>query len=163
MPIPQKNVSIICGIAKNRAIGFKGKLLWHISADLKHFKAITTGHVIMMGEKTYESVGKPLPNRTNVILTKSENYLAEGCIIEHDLEHALQKYSQEEEIFIIGGGQIYKAGLPFASKLYLTVIDKIPEQADTYFPEFVNDFKEIKSEAAEEGELKFRFVELIRN
>ena len=102
---------MIAAIAsENRALGKNNKLIYHIPEDLKRFKELTSGHVIIMGRKTFESIGQPLPNRTSIVITRDPDYFAEGCIVVHSLDEALQK-PQEEEVFIIGGGQIYKEAI----------------------------------------------------
>ncbi|MBT4277700.1 dihydrofolate reductase [Candidatus Falkowbacteria bacterium] len=152
-------LSIICVIGKNREIGFQNKLLWDIPEDMKHFKDVTFGCTVIMGDKTFESIGKALPGRKNIIVTRDENYKAEGCEVSNSLEDTLTwAKEQDKEIFVIGGGQIYKQSLPWADKLYLTLVEDAPE-ADTFFPDF-SGFKEIKSsEQKEHNKIKFRFVE----
>lgn len=150
--------SIIVVIGKNREIGCNNKLLWHIPEDLKRFKQITTGHPIVMGRLTYESIGKPLPNRTNIVIArKEENFSSPGIEVANSIEDALElakKSPGGEEIFICGGGSIYKQTIGLADKLYLTVVDDEPE-ADTYFPDY-SDFKNIKSEEGHEtDEIKY--------
>lgn len=131
-------ISIIAAVGQNRAIGKDNKLLWHISADLKKFKSLTTGHAIIMGRKTFESIGKPLPNRTNIIVSRNENYKIDGCITLNSLDNALKQAKDESEVFIIGGGELYKQALPLAHKMYLTMVfDDF--DADTFFPEFDED------------------------
>jgi dihydrofolate reductase len=132
------NISIVASIGKNNELGINNKLLWHLSDDLKNFKEITTGHTIVMGEKTYESIGKPLPNRRNIIITRIKDYEKAGCEVAHSPEDVLKLTENDNEIFIIGGGQIYKLFLPIANKLYLTEVDTSLE-ADTFFPKFNQD------------------------
>lgn len=149
-------------MGKNRAIGRNNKLLWNIPDDLKHFKKITTGHAVIMGRKTFESIGRPLPNRANIIITRDKNFKAAGCIIYHSLDEALDFAKQKnEEIFIIGGGQIYEQALPYADKLYLTIIDDEPK-ADTFFPDYLK-FKNIISEENKKyDKIKYKFMELTK-
>ena len=158
-------ISIICIIAKNRAIGLKNKLLYDIPDDLKHFQTITTGHVVIMGENTFHSMNdKPLLNRVNIILTLDNNFKAENCLIAHSFEESIEfgKAQNKGEIFFIGGGMIYKQALPLADKLYLTIVEDEPTQADTFFPDY-GEFKNIvKTEARESNGYKYSFVELIR-
>jgi dihydrofolate reductase len=128
-------LSAIVAMASNRAIGRDNKLPWHLPADLKHFKEITTGNPILMGRKTYESIGRPLPNRTNIIMTRDGSYSAKGCFVVTSIEAALQLAAEENksEIFVIGGAEIYKQLLPRIQRIYLTVIhDDI--EGDTFFP-----------------------------
>ena len=123
---------------KNRLIGGENKLLWNIPGELKRFKEITTGHPIIMGRKTHESIGRVLPNRTNIIITRDQDYHVEGAEIAHSLEKALQLAKTKEggeEVFVIGGGQIYQQALPLADRLYVTVVDGEYE-GDTYFPDY---------------------------
>ncbi len=141
-------ISIIAIVAKNRAIGFQNKLLYSIPEDMKHFKDTTTGHAVIMGENTFHSMnGKPLPNRVNIILTLDKNFKAENCLIAYSLDEAVEigKAQNKGEIFFIGGGMIYKQALPLADKLYLTVVDDEPKQADTFFPDY-SEFKNIASQ-----------------
>lgn len=158
-------ISLIAIIAKNRAIGFNNKLLYDIPEDLKHFRSITAGHAVIMGENTFHSLNdKPLPNRLNIVLTKKENFMAEGCLIAHSLEQAIElaKARNPGEIFFIGGGQVYAQALSLADKLYLTIVDDEPKQADTFFPDY-GEFKNIiKKEARESNGYKYSFTELTK-
>lgn len=113
-------VSIIVAVAENGVIGDRNTLLWHISEDLKHFKRTTTGHPVVMGRKTFESLGRPLPNRTNVVITRQALELP-GCTTAHSLEEALALFPADEEVFVIGGAQIYAAALPVADRFYLLI------------------------------------------
>ena len=140
-------LSLIAAMASNRVIGHKGDIPWKIPGEQKMFKEITLGHTVIMGRKTYETLGRPLPDRTNVVITRQTDYQAPGCIIAHDLDAALASCSADEnEAFICGGGQLYHQALPMADKIYLTVLSqKIP--VDTYFPEIPEaDFKMTTSE-----------------
>lgn len=128
--------SIIVAMGKEREIGVGPSLPWRIPEDMRRFKELTTGHTIIMGRKTYESIGKPLPNRTNIIVTKNQNYEAPGCIVVHSLDEALEKTDPGEEVFVIGGATIYKQTLPVADKMYVTEVDEIYPDADVFFPEF---------------------------
>lgn len=128
-------VSILVAYDRNRAIGHGNKLPWHLPEDLKRFKALTMGHHIVMGRKTFESIGKPLPGRTNVVITRELGYLAEGSIVVDSLERALEVAKDDSEIFILGGAQIFLQMLPFCDRIYATEIDAAFD-ADTYFPEF---------------------------
>ena len=115
-------VSLICAASQNGVIGRDNRLPWRLPADLAHFKRLTTGHHILMGRKTWESIGKPLPNRANIIITRQAKFQAEGCLVAHSLEKALALCSDDEEIFVIGGAEIYRQVLPVANKIYLTRI-----------------------------------------
>src|ERR1035437_7501180 len=127
-------ISLIAAISRNNVIGRDNKLLWNMPADMKHFREKTSGHTVIMGRKTFESIGKPLPNRKNIIITRDKTYLRHGVDIVNSLEEALQLASLEQgkefeenqdevEVFIIGGGEIYKQAIDKADKLYITVID----------------------------------------
>ncbi|MPQ45621.1 dihydrofolate reductase [Marinifilum sp. N1E240] len=131
-------LSIIVAASRNNVIGRDNQLIWRLSADLKRFKALTTGHTIIMGRKTFDSIGKPLPNRTSIIITKQEDYKMEGCIVVHSLEEALQAVTNDEKVFIIGGGTIYKEAIDKADELFLTLVHAEFE-GDTYFPEIKNE------------------------
>lgn len=155
---------MIAAIASgNRALGKDNKLIYHIPEDLKRFKEITSGHTVVMGRKTFESIGKPLPNRTNIVISHDPSYTVLGIIVTHSLESALEKAQdiENEEIFIIGGGQIYQQALPLADKLYLTIVEGSPD-ADTFFPDY-SDFKKVVFEEEHESEgLKYKFLTLER-
>ena len=131
------HISIIAAMGRNRAIGYKNTLPWRLPADLQRFKQLTLGHHILMGRKTYESIGRPLPGRTSIIITRQPNFQAEGCLIAHSLDEAitLAQSRGEQEVFIIGGAEIYAQALSIADRMYLTLVDAEPE-ADAFFPEF---------------------------
>ena len=132
-------ISLIVAMATNRAIGLDNKMPWHLSADLKKFKAITMGSPIVMGRKTYESIGRPLPGRSNIIISRNLDYQQTDCLVFNDIKTAIAASSKDaEEIFIIGGAELYKATLPLADNLYLTLINQ-EFTGDTFFPEI--DFK----------------------
>ena len=155
-------ISIIVAIAgEKRVIGRKGGLPWHLPEELKWFKTITMGHPIIMGRKTYESIGRILPGRTNIIIAHDPNYSVEGGLVVDSLEEAL-RYAQGkldgDEIFIIGGGQIYEEAINLADKLYLTYIDKEVE-GDTFFPDY-SEFKKISESDWQEYEgTRYKFLE----
>ncbi len=127
-------VSIIVAVAENGVIGSDNQLIWHLSDDLKNFKKITSDHCIIMGRKTFESIGRPLPNRTNIVLSRNKNYKIEGCIVLDSLSRALtySKEKGEEEAFVIGGQAVYNAAYDIADKLYLTKVKASPP-GDAYF------------------------------
>lgn len=127
-------VTVIAAIAANNALGKNNDLIWHLPADLKRFKKTTTGHHIIMGRNTYESIGKPLPNRTTIIITRNTKYKVDGCIIVHSLDEALKVAKQDETPFIIGGAQIYKQAISIVDKLDITEVHHSFE-ADVFFPE----------------------------
>lgn len=126
-------VSIVVAIAENYAIGKNNQLLWHMPADLKHFKQITTGHTVIMGRKTYQSVGKPLPNRRNIIVTRQDIRI-EGCEVVNSIGDALELCINEQEVFIVGGAEIYQLAMSKTDRIYLTIIHHSFD-ADTLFPE----------------------------
>lgn len=131
-------ISIIAAIGKNNELGKKNQLLWNLPADMKHFKETTSGHTVIMGQKTYESIGKALPNRRNIVLTREKDFKAEGVEISDSLEKTIASFQDsDEEVFIIGGGQIYKQSLDYADKLYITHVDMADKDADTFFPEII--------------------------
>lgn len=139
------SINIIAVIDLNGALGYKNKLLCHLPNDLKRFKELTTNNYVVMGRKTYESIGKPLPNRTNIVLTKNKNYYPSPEIsIYHKPEKLLEDYYKHSdanaELFICGGGEIYKKFLSIADKIYLTVIDHQFNNADVFFPKINLDF-----------------------
>ena len=126
--------SIIVAVSENNVIGNENKLLWNLPADLKHFKETTSGYSIIMGRKTFESIGKPLPNRKNIIISRNKNFKAEGCIIVDSLKEAMfNGIDKNAEMFIIGGGEIYKQSINIVSKIYLTKVHHNFD-GDTFFP-----------------------------
>ena len=129
-------ITIIAAIAKNNALGKNNDLIWHLPADLKRFKKVTTGHHILMGRNTFESIGRPLPNRTTIIITKNENYVQEGCLIANSVEQAIEMAHEDDQIFIIGGAQVYEYAMKhdFADALDITLVHH-EFDADVYFPE----------------------------
>ena len=158
-------MSIICAIAQNRAIGKNNQLLWHIKKDFQHFKEKTLGHVMLMGQRTYESIGKPLPGRTTVVVSSDPDFnpVGENVHVCRTLEDGIVKAKEveKEEIFICGGGSVYAQTIGMVDKLYLTIVEQDFE-ADTFFPEY-SEFKNVVSEKEdEEGDFKFRFVELTK-
>lgn len=161
-------ISIIVAIAKDNVIGKDNKLLWHISEDLKRFKKITTGKKMIMGRKTFESLPGILPNREHIVLTRDNNFNVDSdkVTIEHDFNSVLQRYLEcEDEVFIIGGAEIYKQFLPYAKKLYLTKVDEEFE-GDTHFPgiNYSNYNTEYTSEKFidEKNGFHYTFVNLIQ-
>jgi dihydrofolate reductase len=128
-------LSLIVAVARNRVIGLNNALPWHLPEDLKRFRALTTGHHIIMGRKTYESLNRLLPERTTVIVTRNSSYDVPGAVIVHTLEQALEACAGDDEAFIIGGAELYREGLTLAHKMYITEIDAAFE-GDVAFPEF---------------------------
>ncbi|MEK4249955.1 dihydrofolate reductase [Paenibacillus sp. FSL W7-1287] len=145
-------ISLIAAMSRERAIGANNQMLWHLPKELAHFKRTTLNKTVVMGRKTYESLGRPLPNRRNVILTRQQDLHIEGCEIVHTIEEALQKYG-DEELMITGGGEIYELFLPIADRLYLTKVEVDIAHADAYFPEFdEQEFTLTSSEFVESDE-----------
>ena len=129
------SLSIIAAVDKNQLIGNRGEIPWELPADLKYFKETTMGAPVIMGRKTFESIGFPLPGRKNIIMTKNKNYTAEGCKVVHSKREVLNNFlEKDKEAFIIGGAEIYRIFLPYSEKLYLTIIEH-EFSGDTYFPE----------------------------
>lgn len=164
--MPKPIISAIAAIgARNRALGKGGDLIWKIPEDLQRFKRLTSGHPIIMGRKTYESIGRPLPNRTNIVVTRNPDYEADGCLVVHSLEEALARARQIEntEICIIGGSYIFTEALPQIDRLYLTLIDS-DEKGDVYFPEYEQEFTRIISREDHQTKdgLKYSYVTLER-
>lgn len=124
-------------MSQNRVIGNKGQLPWKLSEDMRHFVKITTNCPVVMGRKTFESIGKPLKNRTNIILTRDVNYKKEGCVVFHDIQKIINDFG-EENLMVIGGEEIYRLFLPFTKRIYLTFIDKNFE-GDAFFPDFEDE------------------------
>ncbi len=159
-------ISIIAAVAENNVIGKNNDLTWHISEDLKRFKKLTSGHPVIMGRKTYESLPfKPLPGRKNIVLTSQKKISFEGALVVNSIKEALSKCSDDDEVFICGGAAIYKLFCPFTERLYLTKIHHIFE-GDTFFPEIkYSEWKtEFKSELFfdEKAQLKYSFINYIR-
>jgi dihydrofolate reductase len=160
---------IVAGMGKtNRVIGNENKLLWHIPADMKRFKQLTLGHPIIMGRKTFESIlnilGKPLPERTNIVITRDKNYKCEGIKIAHTLDEALEiaKSEKPTEIHIGGGAEIYRQTLPLVSKLYITWFFDHKE-GDTFFPDFMNDFEIVAEHPSQTHEdMQFQWIDYER-
>jgi dihydrofolate reductase len=151
-------IKIIVAISKNRVIGKDNSLIWHLPADLRRFKEVTTGSVVVMGRKTYESIGKPLANRRNVIITRNENYEAQGCEVVNSIEEAL--LICYEDCFIIGGSEIYKQSLSMADEIYLTEVDDVFD-GDSFFPELGNEWHEVsneKFEADDKNKFNYSFI-----
>jgi len=145
-------ITIIAAAGENNALGKDNDLVWHLPDDFKRFKKLTSGHYIIMGRKTFESFPKPLPNRTHVVISRQKNYNNENCIVAHNLKDALAFAEEDEQAFIIGGGEIYKLGLPYAEKIELTRVHGEFE-ADAFFPELdLNDWELVNEEFHEKDE-----------
>jgi dihydrofolate reductase len=158
------NLSIIVAMSSNRVIGVNNTLPWHLSEDLKHFKSLTTGHTIIMGRKTYESIGRPLPNRRNIVISRNMEASYEGAEVVHSIENAFSISRNDNEVFVIGGSNIYEQALSLVDQLYITEIKK-SFSGDAYFPE-IN--KQIWVESSREDHitndgLEFSFVKYQKN
>lgn len=157
-------ISIIVAASENMVIGKKGGLPWYIPEDLKRFKNITIGHPIIMGRKTHQSIGRSLPNRTNIIITRDEKYKARGCIIVNSVDQALQQAQGKpgaQEIFIIGGGEIYQQVMNKVERIYLTLI-KGDLDGDVYFPDYSGFNKVIEEEDHQSGDYSYKYMTLER-
>ena len=157
---------MIAAIGMNREIGYRNDLLWHIPADLKRFKNITSGHTVIMGRKTFESIGcKPLRNRKNIVITTQKQFHAQGVEIVHSVDEALEHIKHIDEVFILGGAAIYKQFIPYADTLYLTLVKK-EYKADTFFPEYnlgdweISEFQKIIND--EDAGVDYSFITLTR-
>lgn len=126
-------ISIVVAMARNRAIGLDNQLLWHIAEDMKFFKSLTSGGTVVMGRKTYDSIGRPLPNRRNIVITRNADFRAEGVEVVSSIEAATKLAELDEKVFIIGGGEIYRQAIDLVDTLYVTLVDRDYE-ADTFFP-----------------------------
>jgi dihydrofolate reductase len=160
-------VTLVAAAAENNVIGNKGKLPWKLPDDLKHFRMVTTGHPVIMGRKTFESIGRPLPDRLNIIITRQKDYTAQGCVVVHTLDQALTLAEQntKTEVCVIGGGEIYREAFRFADFIELTRVHTVVE-GDATFPEISpEEWEEIWSEehaADDRHEFAFTFQRLKR-
>ena len=136
--IKTKEITIIAAVSENNVLGKNNKLIWHIPNDLKRFKKLTLGHSVIMGRKTFESIAKPLPQRKNIILTRNKNYKAKGTLIAHNVKEALNFCENDNQPFIIGGGEIYKLFMNISNKIELTRIHKSYD-GDAFFPEILEE------------------------
>ena len=152
-------ITLIAAVAQNGTIGDRNTLLWHITEDMQFFRRTTQGHPVIMGRKTYDSLGRPLPKRTNVVISRQEIAI-EGCTVVHSLEEAVALFPPEEEVFVIGGGQIYGEALPLADRMYLTIVEH-DYAGDTHYPEWDRSAWVLRScerfERGVEFEHPFRF------
>jgi len=156
-------LSIIVAVAHDGVIGVNNTLPWHLPEDLKRFRALTMGHHIIMGRKTYDSLGRLLPGRTTVIVTRNENYKVEGALVANSLEAAIALCENDDEVFLIGGAELYQAGLKLAHKLYITEIE-LDVAGDAFFPKLVStEWQETEREAhTSEKSLNFSYATYIR-
>lgn len=162
----QTVVSIIVAMANNRTIGLNNTLPWRCPEDLKHFKSLTMGHHMIMGRKTFDSIGKPLPGRTTVVVTRNTSLKIEGCVMAHSLQQAIDICSGDSEIFIVGGAELYLQALPLADKLYITEIQQ-DVQGDAFFPEFNHskwrEISRVKHSQLQPQPLDYHFVKYKRS
>ncbi|MEW6120265.1 MAG: dihydrofolate reductase [Pseudomonadota bacterium] len=135
MALNRPRISVIAALAKNRVIGIENRLPWRLPEDLAHFKALTLGHPILMGRKTFESLGRPLPGRTNIVITRNRDYRKEGCVVADSIPAAVALCRDASEVFFIGGAELYAQVIPLADRLYLTEVD-IEAEGDAWFPEY---------------------------
>jgi dihydrofolate reductase len=155
-------ISLIAAIGKNNELGKGNTLLWHMPADMKHFKDTTALHTVVMGRKTFESIGKPLPNRRNIVITRDADYKMPGVEVAHSLSGALDLIKdKDEEVFVIGGADIYKQTMPIADKLYITHIDASDSKADIFFPEIIpiawNEISHLEHKKDEKNPFDYTF------
>jgi len=160
-------ISLIAAMDEEQGIGVEGRLPWHLPADLKRFKSLTMGHHLIMVRKTFESIGRPLPGRTTIIVTRDQSFQPEGCLVAHSLESALEfaRLDLEDEVFVIGGAEIFVQAIELADRIYLTQVHtSLP--ADVYFPEYAaEDWQETNSEdhpADEKNHYPYTFKILVR-
>lgn len=158
-------LSAIVAMSENRVIGKDNQLPWHLPADLKHFKEVTLGKPILMGRKTFESIGHALPGRPNFVITRDANYIAPGCTVMHSVDAALAAISENEESFVIGGSVLFQQLLPRVQRLYLTIIHDVFE-GDIFFPEIImkewHEVERIDHTANEKNKYDFSFIILDR-
>ncbi len=154
-------VSVIAALARNRVIGIENRLPWRLPEDLAHFKALTLNHPILMGRKTFESLGRPLPGRTNIVITRNTHYRPDGCVVADSIPAAIALCRDADEVFFIGGAELYAQAIPLADRLYLTEVD-IEAEGDAWFPDYDRHaFREVSRESHTGGKrdtLRFDFV-----
>ncbi|MDE2025466.1 MAG: dihydrofolate reductase [Patescibacteria group bacterium] len=159
-------ISAIAAIGENRELGRNNQLLWHIPGELARFKEITMGHPIIMGRKTFESIGRVLPGRANIIITRDASYKVKGAFIVESVEKATEVAKEQpggdSEIFVIGGGQIFKETIPMTDRLYLTIVHKSYPDADVYYPEYPEFTNVISTEDKQGQEFAYTFLTLDR-
>lgn len=152
-------IALIAAMAANRVIGRDNQLPWHLPEDLQHFKRLTLGHHLIMGRKTFDSIGRPLPGRTTVIVTRQTDYVSPpGCLVANSLEHAVELCSKEEQVFVVGGAEIYRQALDMANQMYLTEV-KVTVEGDAFFPEFsLDQWQAVEREEKQNDSLEYAFV-----
>ncbi|MDN3724717.1 dihydrofolate reductase [Aequorivita sp. SDUM287046] len=160
-------ITMIAAAGENNELGKDNDLLWHLPDDFKRFKELTSHHYIIMGRKTFESFPKPLPNRIHLVITRNENYEKDGAVVIHSIYEALKIAENDENPYIIGGGEIYNIALPFANKIELTRVHGTFEDADTFFPNFSEDEWRLVSKIAhskdERHKYSFTYETWVRN
>ncbi|TAK91805.1 MAG: dihydrofolate reductase [Burkholderiaceae bacterium] len=161
LPTGTPRINLIVAMAHQRAIGARNTLPWRLPEDLQYFKRTTLGHPIIMGRNTFESIGKPLPGRRNIVVSRQPDYAADGCEVAHSLADAIRLCAAQPEVFVIGGAQLYAQALPLSDRLYVTEID-LAVEADTFFPPFEHmGWQEVQREslhAASPNDFDFAFV-----
>lgn len=158
-------ISAIAVIGKNRELGAANKLVFKVPGDLPRFRSITMGHPIIMGRKTFESIGRVLPGRANIVISRDTTLVIEGATVVESIEKALELGRQaegSEEVFVIGGGEIYNLAMPYVERLYLTVVDESAREADVFFPDYSNFTKVILDEEHEVEGVKFKYLTLAK-
>jgi dihydrofolate reductase len=159
-------IAIIAAVARNGVIGHRSRMPWHLPEDLKRFRRLTLGHAVIMGRRTFESIGKPLAGRNNIVVTRSPDWSCPGCHAAHSLEGALAAVHESQDAFVIGGAELYALALPVARRLYMTEIERDFE-GDTHFPAFDRShWREISREreaSVGPGSFDYAFVEYVRN
>lgn len=153
-------ISTIAAVGQNRELGKKNELIWPIRDDLKRVKELTMGHPIIMGQNTYESIGKPLPGRTNIVLTQDKDYAPEGCVMAHSIAEALERAREveNEEIFIFGGAYVYRQTIDITDRLYLTYVHDTDEDADAFFPPYDSFARVVEKEERVQDGLKYDWL-----
>lgn len=157
-------ISIIVAVGKNNVIGIKNRLPWDLPADLAHFKNTTMSHPIIMGQATYESIGRPLPGRLNIVLSKDSDFQAEGCTVARSFDEAFKAAGNADEVFVVGGASVYAQALPLANRLYLTEVQTSPE-GDTFFHYNPKDWTVISEDphkADQQNAFDYNFIVLVR-
>jgi len=149
-------ISLVAAMSEDRVMGREGKLPWHSPADLAHFKSITMGHALLMGRKTFDSIGRPLPGRRSIVLTRSRREI-DGCEIARSLQEAITAAEGDEEIFVIGGGEVFREALPLCQRIYLTIVHG-KYQGDVRFPELPEGFQELQREKRGEADPPVTFL-----
>jgi dihydrofolate reductase len=150
-------ISLIAAMSENRVIGRDNSIPWHLPADLQRFKQITMGHPLIMGRKTFESIGRPLPGRKTIVISRNSGYQAGGCIVAHSLQDALAECAGDNEVFICGGAEVYLQTLQLATRIYLTIIHR-EVAGDVRFPEIPEDFMEVWREEGMDNSIPCSYI-----